>query len=398
MKSRILALSLVLAPANLLALGQAARADFGSCKQQVKAQAAAAGVSQATLARALDGLEPNDAVSFLGVQPEFTTPIWDYIAGLVDDERVRDGQARFSQYRQAALAAQHRYGVDAAAIVAVWGVESDFGKSFGGRPIIQSLTTLACTPNRRSDYFRGELIAALKILDHGDVKLEEFNGSWAGAFGNTQFMPSTFLRLAVDLDGDGKRDVINSVPDALGSTANFLHRAGWVDGLRWGFEVRLPASYSGPSGRGGKKPVSFWAAQGVTHIDGSPLSESGAYGLLLPSGPHGPAFLVSRNFDAFYSYNAAESYALAIGILADRLKGGGGIVTPWPTDDPGIPRVERREVQSLLSQRGYDIGGKIDGVMGTKTREAIADYQQRIGMKRDGRASKKLLAALRAGK
>lgn len=184
MKTRILALSIV------LAFGQAARADFSSCKQQVRGQAAAAGVSQATLARALDGLEPNDAVSFLGAQPEFTTPIWDYIAGLVDDERVRDGQARFAEYRQAALAAQNSFGVDAAAIVAVWGVESDFGKSFGGRPIIQSLTTLACTPNRRSDYFRGELIAALKILDRGDVKLEEFNGSWAGAFGNTQFMLS----------------------------------------------------------------------------------------------------------------------------------------------------------------------------------------------------------------
>ena len=392
MKTGFLALSLI------LALGQAARADFGSCKQQIKAQAAASGVSQATLARALDGLEPNDAVSFLGVQPEFTTPIWDYIAGLVDDERVRDGQARFSEYRQAAQMAQQRYGVDAAAIVAVWGVESDFGKSFGGRPIIQSLTTLACTPNRRSDYFRGELIAALKILDHGDVKLEEFNGSWAGAFGNTQFMPSTFLSLAVDLDGDGKRDVINSVPDALGSTANFLHHAGWVTGLPWGFEVKLPAGYAGPSGRGAKKPLSFWVGHGLTHVNGAPISGSGAYGLLLPSGPHGPAFLVSRNFDAFYSYNAAESYALAIGVLADRLKGGPGIVTPWPTDDPGIPRVERREVQTLLAQRGYDVGGKIDGVMGTKTREAIASYQQRIGMNRDGRASQKVLAALRAGK
>jgi lytic murein transglycosylase len=392
MKSGILALSI------LFALGQTAQADFASCKQQVAAQASAEGVSHATLSRAFDGLEPNDAVSFLGAQPEFTTPIWDYIAGLVDDERVRDGQARFAEYRQAALTAQSRFGVDAMAIVAVWGVESDFGKSFGGRPIIQSLTTLACTPNRRSDYFRGELIAALKIVDHGDVRLEEFNGSWAGAFGNTQFMPSTFLRLAVDLDGDGKRDVINSVPDALGSTANFLHHAGWVAGLPWGFEVKLPAGYNGPSGRGAKKPLAFWASHGLTHIDGTPLSGGAAYGLLLPAGPHGPAFLVSRNFDAFYSYNAAESYALAIGVLSDRLKGGRGIVAPWPTDDPGIPRVERREVQSLLAQRGYDIGGKIDGVMGTKTREAIADYQQRIGMNRDGRASKKLLAALRAGK
>ncbi|WP_298428038.1 lytic murein transglycosylase [Rhodoblastus sp.] len=392
MKSGIFALC------ALVALAEPAAADFASCKQQIKAQAGADGVSQATLSHALDGLEPNDAVSFLGVQPEFTTPIWDYMAGLVDDERVRDGQARFAEYRQAAQAAQRRFGVDAAAIVAVWGVESDFGKSFGGRPIVQSLATLACTPNRRSDYFRSELIAALKILNHGDVRLEEFNGSWAGAFGNTQFMPSTFLRLAVDLDGDGKRDVINSVPDALGSTANFLHHAGWVPSLPWGFEVKLPADYHGPSGRGAKKPLAFWAGHGLAHVNGAPLSGGGAYGLLLPSGPHGPAFLVSRNFDAFYSYNAAESYALAIGVLSDRLKGGPGVVTPWPTDDPGIPRVERKEVQALLAQRGYDIGGKIDGVMGAKTREAIADYEQKIGMKRDGRAGKKLLASLRAGK
>jgi lytic murein transglycosylase len=386
---------LTLAFSACLVFSQAAHADFNSCKEQIKAQAAARGVSQATLSRTLDGLEPNDAASFLGVQPEFSTPIWDYVSGLVDDERVRDGQQRFAEYKQTALAAQRRFGVDAPAVVAVWGVESDFGKSYGSRPVIQSLATLACTPNRRSDYFHGELIAALKIVDKGDVRPEDFKGSWAGAFGNTQFMPSTFLSLAVDMDGDGRRDVVNSVADALGSTANFLHRAGWVTGLPWGFEVRLPANYHGPSGRGAKQPLATWAGRGLTRIDGEPLSGGGAYGLLLPAGPHGPAFLVSRNFDAFYSYNAAESYALAIGLLADRLKGGQGIVTPWPTDDPGLTRVERREVQGLLEQHGYDVGGKHDGVMGTKTREAIADYQQRLGMKRDGRAGKKLLVTLR---
>jgi lytic murein transglycosylase len=379
------------------AFSPAARADFNSCLQQVRAQAEAKGVSQATLSRALDGLQPNDAASFLGAQPEFSTPIWDYVSGLVDDERVRDGQQRFAEYRQAAMAAQKRFGVDAPAVVAVWGVESDFGKSHGNRPVIQSLATLACTPNRRSDYFHGELISALKIVDRGDVVLGEFQGSWAGAFGNTQFMPSTFLSLAVDMDGDGRRDVVNSVPDALGSTANFLHRAGWVSGLPWGFEVKLPADYHGPSGRGGKQPLAVWAGRGLTRVNGQALSGAGTYGLLLPAGPHGPAFLVSRNFDAFYSYNAAESYALAIGVLSDRLSGGEGIVTPWPTDDPGLTREERREVQALLEQRGYDVGGKHDGVMGTKTREAIADYQQRLGQKRDGRAGKKLLATLRSG-
>jgi len=384
--------------AALLALGVSARADFDSCKARLKAEAASHGVSAATLSRALDDLEPNDAPTFLGVQPEFSTPIWDYIAGLVDEERVRDGQAAFATYRQAAQAAQRRFGVDAAAVVAVWGVESNFGQNFGTRPVIQSLASLACLGHRRNDYFRGELMAALKIVDHGDIRLEEFVGSWAGAFGNTQFMPSTFLRLAVDMDGDGRRDVVESVADALGSTANFLRSSGWVSGLPWGFEVALPSNYRGPSGRGGKHPLGAWAKRGLTHIDGSPLAGAGAFGLLLPAGPNGPAFLVSRNFDAFYAYNAAESYALAIALLSDRLKGKPGIQTAWPTDDPGLSRAERREVQARLEQRGYDVGGKHDGVMGTKTREAVKAYKASVGMKPDARAGQKVLELLRTGR
>ena len=342
---KVLSLSLF----ALLALGASARADFDSCKERLKAEAAAHGVSGTTLSRALDGLEPNDAPTFLGVQPEFSTPIWDYIAGLVDEERVRDGQAAFSTYRQAALAAQQRFGVDAAATVAVWGVESNFGKNFGTRPVIQSLASLACLGHRRNDYFRGELMAALKIVDRGDVRLDEFVGSWAGAFGNTQFMPTTFVRLAVDMDGDGRRDVVGSVADALGSTANFLRGSGWVSGLPWGFEVALPENYRGPSGRGGKQPLAAWAKRGLTRIDGSGLAGSGAFGLLLPAGPHGPAFLVSRNFDAFYSYNAAESYALAIALLSDRLKGKPGCRPPGP---PTIPAC--RAPSAEKSRRGLN--------------------------------------------
>ena len=385
----------ILALSASLVLGSAARADFDSCKERIKAQAAARGVSAATLARALDNLEPNDAATFLGAQPEFSTPIWDYMSGLVDDERVRDGRQKMAEYRNAAQTAQARYGVDAAAVIAVWGVESDFGNGFGWRPVIQSLATLACTPNRRQDYFLGELHSALKIVDMGDVKLEEFKGSWAGAFGNTQFMPSTFLRFAVDLDGDGHRDVIGSVPDALGSTANYLRASGWQLGLPWGFEVTLPADYRGPSGRGNKQPVSVWAKRGLTHVDGRPLVGEHEYGLLLPAGANGPAFLVSKNFDAFYAYNNAESYALAIGVLSDRIRGRPGIMTPWPTEDPGLSREERKEVQVRLERQGYDVAGKHDGVMGTKTREAIADYEQKLGWKRDGRAGKKLLERLR---
>ena len=391
---KVLSLALI----AVLALGMPARADFDACKARLEAEAASHGISRATLSRAFDNLEPNDAPSFLGVQPEFATPIWDYMAGLVDEERVRDGQAAFAAHRQAALAAERRFGVDAAAVVAVWGVESNFGQNFGTRPVIQSLASLVCLGDRRNDYFRGELMAALKIVDRGDVKLEDFNGSWAGAFGNTQFMPSTFLRLAVDMDGDGRRDVVGSVADALGSTANFLRAAHWNHGLPWGFEVALPGNYRGPSGRGAKRPLAVWAKSGLTRVDGSPLAGSGAFGLLLPAGRHGPAFLVSQNFEAFYAYNAAESYALAIALLSDRIKGKPGLQTPWPTDDPGLTREERREVQARLEQRGYDVGGKHDGVMGTKTREAVKAYKASAGLKPDSRAGQKVLQLLRDGR
>jgi len=371
-----------------------ARADFASCLSGLRHAAAASGVSGATISSALDGLEPNDAVSFMGQQPEFTTPVWDYIAGLVDDERVAEGREMLRRYASALQTAESRFGVDAATIVAVWGVESDFGKSFGKRPVVQSLATLACQAPRRNDYFKKELISALKILQSGDIRPEEFVGSWAGAFGHTQFMPSTFLTTAVDLDGDGRRNIASSVADSLGSTANYLRKSGWRQGMRWGFEVRLPTGYSGPSGRGSKQSMATWASRGVTRVDGSPLGD-GSAGLLLPAGRNGPAFLVTRNFDAVYAYNAAESYALAICVLSDRLRGRPGIQAPWPTDDPGLSRAERRELQALLTRHGYDVG-EPDGVIGTKTKEAIADFQGKAGLQRNGRASQKTLNALRS--
>jgi lytic murein transglycosylase len=265
----------------------------------------------------------------------------------------------------------------------------------GKRSVVRSLATLACS-GRRADYFRGEFVAALKILDRGDVNPEHFQGSWAGAFGNTQFMPSTFLRTAVSMDGTGHRDIVDSIPNALGSTARYLAQSGWRSGLPWGFEVKVPAGYAGPVGRRDKHPMSFWSGRGVTRADGGDLGE-GEAGLLLPSGRVGPAFLVTRNFDAIYAYNAAETYALAIGHLADRIKGGADFVTPWPTDDPGLSRAERRELQALLMKRGFDVE-KADGVIGSKTQAAIGDYQARIGLSRDGRAGRAVLLALRAGK
>ncbi len=379
--------------AALCLLAAPARADWNSCLAGLRHAAATSGVSPETVSSALGSLEPNDALSFMGKQPEFTTPIWDYLAALVDEDRVEEGRAMMRQHAAALRTAESRFGVDAAFIVAVWGVESDFGKNFGKRPVVQSLATLACGATRRSDYFKNELMAALKILDHGDIAPEEFVGSWAGAFGHTQFMPSTFLRMAVDLDGDGRKNIASSAADALGSTANFLHKSGFVHGLGWGFEVSLPERYSGPTGRRNRQPMSSWAARGITRLDGSGLGE-GSAALLLPAGRNGPAFLVTRNFDAIYSYNAAESYALAICILSDRLRGRPGIQTPWPTDDPGLSRAERRELQTLLIRRGYDLG-EPDGVIGTKTKEAISEIESSVGMKRTGRAGLKVLNALR---
>src|SRR5208283_2354364 len=217
-------------------------------------------------------------------------------------------------------------------------------------------------------------------------------GSWAGAFGQTQFMPSSYLRLAV-AGGDGRRDIIDSADDALNSTAHYFVKSGWRSGVPWGFEVKLPPNYSGPSGRKAKAPMSAWSARGITRIDGRPLGE-GEAGLLLPAGKDGPAFLVTRNFDVVYSYNAAESYALAACILADRLAGGRGIVTPWPTDDPGLSRAQRRELQALLTRRGYDVG-QPDGAIGKKTKEAIADFEGKVGLPVNGRASVRVLEALK---
>ena len=383
-------------PALLLATLAPARADWDGCVAGLRSAAASKGVSAETFDRLTANLQPNpDILKAEAYQPEFRTAIWDYLAGLVDEERVQDGEAAMRENGQALAAAQSRFGVPVDVITAVWGVESNFGRNFGSKPVIQSLLTLSCSAgSRRPSYYRGELIAAVEIVQSGDIDSRDFNGSWAGAFGHTQFMPSTFERLAVDGDGDGRRDIVHSAADSLASTANFLHRAGWQPGLPWGFEVRLPENYAGPSGRTRKQPMSSWASRGITRIDGRPLGE-GSAGLLLPAGASGPAFLVTRNFDAIYGYNAAESYALAIALLSDRLAGRPPMVTPWPVSDPGLARVDRRELQSLLIRRGYDLDGKVDGVIGDKTRVAIQAFQQQQGMKTDGRASASVLAALR---
>ena len=369
--------------------------EFADCLATLHQAATARGITEATFTSATAGLQPNDVLDFQNNQPEFSTPPWDYLAGLVDDERVADGKASYAAQAGALRQIGERFGVDPTILVAVWGVESDFGRSFGKRPVVQSLATLACY-GRKPAFYRDEFVSALDVIQRGDVSPDRFMGSWAGAFGHTQFMPSTFLRNGVDFDGSGHPNIVDSIPDALATTASYLRASGWQRGTPWGVEVRLPAGYAGPSGRKNRHPMSFWAAKGVTRIDGGALAGADA-GLMLLGGATGPAFLVTRNFDALYTYNAAEIYALAIGSLADRIGGGAPIAGQWPTDDPGLSRIERREVQTLLTQRGFAIGDA-DGVMGTKTREAIADFQVRIGLPRNGRASAKLLQALKEGK
>ena len=371
-----------------------ARADFASCMAGVRADAMAKGITAETFETYAARLEANDVVQFVGAQPEFTTPVWDYLAGLVDEERIADGAAQMRAYPNALASAADIYGVDPYTITAVWGVESDYGKGFGKRNILPSLATLACSGITRARFFESEFIAALRIVQEGHIKADRLYGSWAGAFGHTQFMPSTFLRFAVDLDGDGRRDVVDSVPDALASTANYLRQHGWVPGGVWGYEVRLPADYKGPSGRNQRHPMGTWAARGISRIDGKALGE-GSAALLLPAGPEGPAFLVTKNFDAIFAYNASENYALAIALLSDRLRGKPDIVAAWPGGMRGLTRTDRKEIQKLLSRRGYDVGDA-DGVLGAKSRVAIADFQEKSGMQRDGLANSKVLDALRA--
>ncbi len=369
---------------------------FAGCLAALRSRAAAEGVPGAAFDRFTKGLVPDASVlALLDAQPEFTTPIWDYLAALVDARRVAQGREMLARHAAVLARVEAAFGVDPHTVVAVWGVESDYGQVSGNRPLLVSLATLSCA-GRRQAFFRGEFLALVKLLHAGDLSPDGLTGSWAGAFGHTQFMPGTYARIAVDFDGDGRRDLVKSVPDALASTANYLQRAGWKRGERWGFEVRVPAALEASlAGRRNPRPLSDWRARGVTRIDGSPLPQSEARAaLLLPAGKAGPAWLALRNYSAIYSYNAAESYALAIALLSDRLRGDPPQVAAWPTDDPGLGRDERERLQRLLIARGHDIG-EADGMIGTRTRRAIVAEQERLRMTpADGRAGKRILDAL----
>ncbi len=392
--------SLLLVPSRPIT----AQAAFDACVASLRPAARAARVSDATWHAHMRGLERDERVlASLDAQPEIRLSIWDYIAATVDDERLQDGVRRLQQHDSTLRRIERRFGVDPATVVAVWGLESNFGQGLGGLSLVRSLATLSCE-GRRQAYFRSELFAALRILQAGHMPADQLRGSWAGAFGQVQFMPSTFERLAVDFDGDGRQDLMHSVPDALASAANFLRNAGWRSGEPWSIEVQLPRSGGTPfnlrgEGRTVKRALSTWTARGLTRVDGKPLVGDGLTAatraaLIAPAGADGPAFLVLRNYDAIFRYNAAQSYTIAIAHLADRLRGGAPFVTPWPTDDLGLSRAERREMQRMMMARGHPISAA-DGVLRASTIAAVRAEQRGLGLPVDGRPGQRLLQALR---
>jgi lytic murein transglycosylase len=379
---------------------RAAADPFTECLRTLQSSRRARSITGATW-RHVAGMQPDTLVlAQLNAQPEFTLPIWDYIAVMVDQERIDDGRRLLVEHRAIFDAVSARYGVDPHTVAAVWGIESNYGRGVGKFSVLRSLATLSCM-GRRQAYFRGEFLSALRIVQAGHIAPENFLGSWAGAFGQTQFMPGIFWGRAVDFDGDGKRDLMSNVSDALGSAANYLRIAGWRTGQPWGYEVTLPDGFSTRGqGRRVRRAMSEWAVRGVRRVDGSPLivadaSTFATAGLFAPSGASGPAFLVASNFEAVFRYNAAESYTLAIVHLADRLRGSAPIVAPWPTDDLGLSRAERRELQRLLIGRGHAIGN-IDGLLLPPTRAAVKLEQAKVGHVVTGRPGQRILSALRS--
>jgi lytic murein transglycosylase len=384
----------------LVSPSRASADPFDRCLHDLRTSRRARGITPATWLTVRDVRPDTTVLAQLNAQPEFTLPVWDYIAVMVDSERVNDGVRLLAEHRATFDVVARGYGVDAETVAAVWGIESNFGRGKGTLPVLRSLATLSCA-GRRQSYFRGEFLAALRIVQAGHIAPDRFLGSWAGAFGQTQFMPGVFWWRAVDFDGDGRRDLMDNTGDALASTANYLRGSGWRRDLPWGFEVLLPDTFPTVGERRQvRHSLAMWMARGVRRVDGSPLALTVAdsaieAGLFLPAGLAGPRFLVTTNFSAVFAYNAAESYALAIVHLADRLRGGGALVRAWPTDDPGLSRADRRELQTLLLARGYGLGA-VDGLLTPRTRAAVKVEQVRLGQAATGRPGQRLLAALRA--
>ncbi len=364
---------------------------FADWVARFRQDALAAGFDAATVAQAFDTvrLVPR-AIELDRSQPEFTRSIWDYVDLIVTPQRVANGQQKLAQLKADADAASARYGVPAEVLMAVWGIESNFGVSYGDIPVFDALATLGFE-GRREAWAKRELIQALKILQRGDMPRERMVGSWAGAMGHTQFMPSAYLSYAVDGDGDGRRDIWGSMPDVLASTANYLTRSGWQASEPWGAEVKLPANFDASRADGGERQSSAqWAAEGIQRIDGSALPDMSEAFILLPAGIKGPAFIVGRNYRAILRYNNAMSYALSVALLSQRIAGGPGVQAAWPRDQRSLSRTELTSLQEALNAQGFDCG-KPDGQLGPATRQAVRQFQRAKGLPADGFVSLALL-------
>jgi membrane-bound lytic murein transglycosylase B len=383
------------APAEPVIDEQAAlRQRFAGWVAGFRASAQAVGVDEATLRRAFDDVQYLPRIVELDrAQPEFSRAVWDYLDSAVSPQRVARGQDKLQEVRSEADAAAARHGVPATVLVAIWGIESNYGGNVGDIPTIDALATLGFE-GRREAWARGQLLAALKILQSGDIDRPQMIGSWAGAMGQTQFLPSNFLAYAVDADGDGRRDIWGSPADVMASTANFLAREGWRAGESWGTEVRLPPGFDmGRADPMVRQPAEQWAAEGVRAIDDVPLPALADAAILLPAGARGPAFLVGPNFRAVLRYNNATSYALAVNLLAQRLGNGPGVQAAWPRELVTLTRSQVLALQTRLNERGFD-SGTPDGLAGPATREALRRYQRSVGLPADGYPTLDLLQQL----
>lgn len=375
-------------------------AGLQQCLRRLVKPARAKGVSSTAFKQLTQNLPADPSVlEKLDFQPEFVRPVWAYLASLVDDERVTAGQQKLLAHQQTLNEIEARFGVPTTTVLAIWGVESDFGRNLGSRPLLKSLATLSCF-GRRQKYFTGEFLAALSIAANGHTTDTLLNGSWAGAFGHTQFMPSTFLRTAVDFDGDGRRDLVGSIPDALASTAQYLKKAGWQNGQPWGFEVSLPTQViAHADSRTDRRELGQWLKLGIKALSPadqaqlSTLPASTRAAVIRPANTGGPSFIVFRNFDAIFAYNRSIKYALAIAHLADRIAGGGNFQTAWPTKDLSLSRSQARDLQTLLLLNGHEIG-PVDGIVGPATRRAVRAEQGRLGLPETGQPDQSILEAL----
>ncbi len=348
------------------------------------------GVSRITFDNAFAGVSFDPKVpASAESQPEFVRPIWDYLASAESADRVEHGRDRARSEGLWLSRARDAYGVDDTVILGVWGLETDFGGFAGSNNIIRSLASLAYI-HFQGDYFRDELLSALVILQEGDIAPSLMRGSWAGAMGQTQFMPSSYLTYAVAFQRHDRRDIWTSEADAIGSTANYLAKHGWTKGLPWGFEVRLPPKFALTAADSlSPAPFPSFAARGVQRADGSPLPESGEGRLLILAGLNGPVFLVTSNFDVIKTYNNSTAYALSVGLLGDAVTGSPGLIARWPTHDRPLTTAQIQRLQVKLKKMGYD-AGEVDGKIGDALRSAVRAYQERNGLAPDGYANQAL--------